>query len=207
MRDPGGAAAAISGQAWNSVPESPHGPGWRCYVPGTGMLRVVRQDDGYRWWLQTGPDRALPGRGGFVDPGSAMQDAARVAGGLAPRMFAGLARDELLALYRQLARAYPQHRDGSGAGDRWYRELEEARSEVFRQMEITALDPYYIGPQPAAFAEAARLASFGAVSRAEMASPQRPSWLRTRPGRLTPGQAPRRRQVSPAARARAGRPR
>lgn len=204
MSVPARVTSASSGQMWTSMPAGPHGPGWRCYVRDTGMLLVVRQGNGYRWWLQTGPSKAMPGRGGFADPGDAMDDAARSAGGLAPRMFAGLTRDELLALYRQLARAYPQHRDGSGVGDRWHRELEDVRAEVFRQMEITALDPFYIGPQPAAFAQAARLASFGAVTRAELASPQRPNWLRPRPARPALLR-PARRRPAGLARARAGR--
>jgi len=105
---------------------------------------------------------------------------------------------------RELAKAHPQRRDGSGADDRWYRELDEVRSEVFREMEITALDPHYIGPPPAAFAQAARLASFGAVHQAEMASPNRPSWLR--PGRQAPGLAARRHRAGrPAPQPRSGR--
>lgn len=200
-----GAAASIQGQTWIPASGSPYGPGWRCYVHGTGMPHVGLEENGYRFWLQTGPNEAFPGRGGFADPGHAMRDAAQVADRLKPRIFAALTRDELLALYRELAKAYPQDRDGSGAGDRWFRELDEVRSEVFRQMEITALDPHYIGPEPTAFARAARLASFGAVAQAENTSPSRPSWVRTRPDSQAPGPAPRRRQPAGPPRHRAGR--
>jgi len=206
VRGPAGTEASSQARAWFPAEVTPYGPGWRCYAPGKGLINVGYQGGGYRWWLQTGPARGMEGRAGFADPHDAMQDAARVTDRLAPGMFAALTRDELFALYRELAQAYPQHPGGSRAGERWYTELSGVSGEVFRQMEIMALDPQYSGPQPLEFAQATRLAFTGAALQAMATSRNRPSWPTPPTARREPGRAARRRPAASARTAAGARP-
>ena len=185
MTAPLHAGAAEPG--WSAADTTSYGPGYCRYVPGKGMLKVGYDRHQYRWWLQTGPGKAMDGRDGFTDPREAMQDADRLTAMLVPGMFDALTTDELMALYRELVQAYP------------HAELASVRDDVFGQMEIAALDRRYNGPDPLLFAQAAQLAFSGALAQAMRASMNRGSWLAAPPGQqrghrtAQPGASPGRR--------------
>ena len=149
---------------WSPADVTPYGPGYCRYVPGKGLLKVGYESRQYRWWLQTGPAKGIPGRAGLAGPREAMRDADRLTGLRAAGMFEKLTVDELRALYRELVQAYP------GYGP----ELASVRDDVFGQLEIAALNPAYNGPDPVLFAQAVRLAFTGAVTQALRASPNSP---------------------------------
>ena len=166
---PGWADEPLPG--WFAARITPHGPGYSRYVPGEGMLQVGYENRQYCWWLQTGPDWARPGHGGFATGREAMRSADRHAGMLPPRMFGALNVDELMALYGELTQARPR-RGASGTGE-WEAELAWVRTEVFGQLMIAAADPAYTGPDPWGFAVAAEIASARAVEQTMRASQDR----------------------------------
>jgi hypothetical protein len=174
---PGWADAALPG--WFAARITSHGPGYNRYIPGKGMLQVGHENRQYRWWLQTGPDRARPGHGGFAIGRQAMRDADRHADLLPPGTFGALNADELMALYRELTQARP--RQGTNETGEWAAELASVRTEVFGQLMIAAVDPAYAAPVPWGFAVAAEITSAGAVEQTMTASQDRHRELREVP--------------------------
>ena len=80
---------------WLPARITPYGPGYSRDVPGKGVLQVGYENRQYRWWLQIGPAKAMPGRGGFARGREAMRDADRLAGMPAPGMAAAVTAGEL----------------------------------------------------------------------------------------------------------------
>jgi len=166
---------------WSHDQANPYGPCYRRHVPGKGILRVAARGvrHGYAWYLSTAsPSEALSwARDGFAGPGDAMRDADRQVSQMPPRMFERLAPGVAQELYRRLARA---HDWGHNQGDQT---LGDVRSELFTQLQIQATGPSYHGPDPYRCIRAVQEASRGGALQAMAASPNRVSWIGTRPRR------------------------